>query len=251
MPETAWEDEFTLLCERCGYVVEGLDPAGNCPECGKAIAESLPERRVGTAWEQAPSLLALLRGAAETLMHPRAVLDSMCFTEGPNDSLQRFHAAIASMTFFGLPLVALFGELSESRDPDIILPVILLIITGLVGWFVLHGLTILLTWIETQGLVFFGARRGARLTPTIARSITAHGGIGWVISGVGFTSCALLGSMLARLTGRATWAPIGLSIGLAFLVGGFLFFETFAWLGLRRCKFANRVRPKGTSPERE
>lgn len=24
---------------------------------------------------------------------------------------------------------------------------------------------------------------------------------------------------------------------------GFLFFETFAWLGLRRLKFANRVRP--------
>lgn len=26
---------------------------------------------------------------------------------------------------------------------------------------------------------------------------------------------------------------------------GFLFFETFAWLGLRRCKYANRARAGG------
>ncbi|MEZ6318065.1 MAG: hypothetical protein R3B49_04810 [Phycisphaerales bacterium] len=55
MPERPWADEYTVLCERCGYVVEGLDPAGACPECGKPIAESLPERRVGTPWQRARS----------------------------------------------------------------------------------------------------------------------------------------------------------------------------------------------------
>lgn len=40
-------------------------------------------------------------------------------------------------------------------------------------------------------------------------------------------------------------------IGAAFVLGGFLFFEVFAWLGLRRCKFANRVRPgEPDAPER-
>jgi hypothetical protein len=37
--------EATLLCERCGYVLEGLDERGACPECGQPIAESLPSRR--------------------------------------------------------------------------------------------------------------------------------------------------------------------------------------------------------------
>ena len=39
--------------------------------------------------------------------------------------------------------------------------------------------------------------------------------------------------------------------GLVFLaitfIVGFLFFETFAYLGLRRCKYANRVRTESPS----
>ena len=35
-----WTDEYTLLCEKCGYVIEGLDTNGNCPECGTKLIES-------------------------------------------------------------------------------------------------------------------------------------------------------------------------------------------------------------------
>src|SRR5450432_208159 len=44
--------EADLLCEKCGYTLNGLPLTGNCPECGKPIAESIGEHRKLPAWEQ-------------------------------------------------------------------------------------------------------------------------------------------------------------------------------------------------------
>lgn len=41
-----------LLCEQCGYALNGLPDTGNCPECGKPIAESTTASpRRPPAWE--------------------------------------------------------------------------------------------------------------------------------------------------------------------------------------------------------
>ena len=42
-----------LLCEACGYVLNGLPPTGRCPECGKPIADSIGENRIAPSWETA------------------------------------------------------------------------------------------------------------------------------------------------------------------------------------------------------
>jgi hypothetical protein len=44
--------ETDVLCETCGYVLNGLPPDSNCPECGQPAAESDPALRTPTAWEQ-------------------------------------------------------------------------------------------------------------------------------------------------------------------------------------------------------
>lgn len=41
-----------ILCESCGYVLNGLPPGSNCPECGRPAAESDPALRSLAAWEQ-------------------------------------------------------------------------------------------------------------------------------------------------------------------------------------------------------
>lgn len=216
--ETPWADEYTLLCERCGYVIEGLATDGACPECGKPISESLPERRVGTPWQQRPSFVNLLRTWWMTLRHPKRTLDVMAFDDGGGDRLMQITCLV-----------------------------------GLVLWPVLFSLT----RIEMRGLQLFGKQRGERITRSIAGTVCAHGAAGWVVSmlGLGFgLVLAAIGYGLSLEVDRlpagqydpfiaSALVGLGLGAGSGIALGGFLFFEWFAWLGLRRCKYANRARP--------
>ncbi len=44
-----------ILCSRCGYVLNGLNNNGVCPECGHPIEQSLGNERIPPAWESPPS----------------------------------------------------------------------------------------------------------------------------------------------------------------------------------------------------
>jgi hypothetical protein len=44
--------ENDLLCEACGYTLNGLPDDSNCPECGKPIAESARAHRTRPLWER-------------------------------------------------------------------------------------------------------------------------------------------------------------------------------------------------------
>lgn len=259
MPERPWADEYTVLCERCGYVVEGLDPAGACPECGKPIAESLPERRVGTPWQRARSARNWIRTAQRTLTRPNRTLAELEIEPHRSGQLRTLYILTAAM-LLALAIRPLFFYCPARPGSNTwvaktaFLEWRLWVLVGAVGVGIALALFIL-TWIEQRGLIFFGNRRHLRCTPAIAKSVCAHGAVGWVIAGV--MSVLAVGSVFlyqftwGYLDGTSTvreWAQdrvrsyaiAGLVIGI---LPGFLFFETFAYLGLRRCKFANRQKP--------
>jgi len=253
MPERPWADEYTLLCERCGYVVEGLDPAGACPECGKPIAESLPERRVGTAWQREPGWKAWARTLATTGLSPRKTLDMMCVQE--SRGLRKWHIrfsawliAYAAILFTSsLEWPSTYGGTEQAWSP--IAPLVAAVIAVVVMWVFVPSLHVL-TSIEHRGLSFFGARRRVRLGREWTHAICSHGSAGWVF-GAGATAIVVsTGYFLLPTTSgsRRYEDEVRLQLviatgGIVCLMTGFLFFETFAWLGLRRCRFANRVRP--------
>ncbi len=112
----------------------------------------------------------------------------------------------------------------------------------------------ILTWIEARGLVMFGGQSGARMHPELAHTIVRHGAAGWLIAGLGaalvlplaWSFEAEVGTLLGRppFGDPPPWIIALAGLGILLAVAGFLFFEFFAWLGLRRCKFANKPRPQ-------
>jgi hypothetical protein len=70
-----------LLCERCGYVISGLPPGVNCPECGAPTEESAPDLRRLPAWEDPgngrPEILRFLTTTLSVTFRPRAFYRSL------------------------------------------------------------------------------------------------------------------------------------------------------------------------------
>lgn len=261
----AWDDQYTLLCERCGYVVDGLPEEGVCPECGREIEKSLPSNRPGTPWQQHPSIRSMLATSWTTVWHPVRTLDTLAATP-PRFRALVILAALPFGQLMGIALLLVFqierpqpngGSVAwtpGSAPGAFALGVLLGVVLTPIAAVVLAGLT----WIEARGLVIFGAQRGGRVYPELAHSIVRHGAAGWLVSGIG---AIMMLPMVWSLELEASWpapSPNGDSpqiwtivlatAGFSIMVLGFLGFELFAWLGLRRCKFANRPKPSTEMP---
>lgn len=245
-------DEFTLLCESCGYDIESLPDDAACPECGRAKRDSLPASRPGTPWQQRPSFM--LRTWQDTLSHPRQTFDAASVTRNDTHSLSWGSFVAASFIFFfGHWLVITIAVLATNPDrfdrtigPSIFsLPILLM-----VAVFAALPLAFL-TFIEEMGIRFWGPRRGWRITPTVARVICDHASVGWVLGSVLAVAGQIVGLFLLYLTSRYNvgdfrgpmqLAPITLpALGL---IAGMLTFEMLVYIGMGRMKYANRQRPK-------
>src|SRR5690349_18965049 len=86
-----------LLCESCGYPIHALPEAGNCPECGRAIATSLPSARRGSAWQQRPGLTSLVATDVEALRRPAALFDSIRIESRGGPGLLAIHILAAAL----------------------------------------------------------------------------------------------------------------------------------------------------------
>jgi hypothetical protein len=118
-----------------------------------------------------------------------------------------------------------------------------------------------LSGIEWLGIQFFGSRRGWRITPNVARVICTHASVGWLVGGMLVLVGSVIGAGLLRLTmshdvgvfrGPMMLAPIWMPTAGFFV--GLLVFETLAYIGMHRMRFANRAKPetpKAPNPEPE
>jgi hypothetical protein len=91
-----------ILCEACGYILSGLPETGNCPECGRPIAQSRGGHRRLSAFEAAPTVGSLVRTAASVMFRPGRFFRSL--TTRPGDAraaawFARCHRAVAAALF--------------------------------------------------------------------------------------------------------------------------------------------------------
>src|SRR3982750_2622659 len=94
----------SILCEGCGYTLDGLPSTSNCPECGKPIAESIGEnRRRPPAWEQTSGnpLARLARTTVSSIFQTSHFFRSTT-AHGPLDAPRHFanvHWALPPVLF--------------------------------------------------------------------------------------------------------------------------------------------------------
>jgi hypothetical protein len=236
MATTFKEDDF--LCERCGYILNGLGPEADCPECGKPAWESHPGRRVGTRWFQRLRPKEVSRAFWAFVLRPSSI-----FAIEP---VGKRHS-LAHIILFSFAAGFLYSGSLDSIQPhifeadssavDFMMPFMTFIVAAL--------LFLGLIAIEYAGIRFFGNKNKWRITGSHALTICAVSSPGWVIGLVAGVLPVLLvialdeGHLWIRNGTLSIYNPVNLMLVIIPFVFGLLWFETLVYIGMRRMKYAN------------
>src|SRR5262245_7629744 len=94
-------EETDLLCEGCGYTLNGLPATNNCPECGKPIAQSVGDHRHPAEFEVAPGLGTFIQTTRRVIFHPSEFYRTLLVRRHTDwaRKFARIHRAIAIILF--------------------------------------------------------------------------------------------------------------------------------------------------------
>lgn len=236
---TSKDDQPILLCEDCGYAINGIPADQVCPECGREIARSLPSHRTGSAWQVKPGLGAWFRTLRSLSTQPRQEFSRI----RPETSWTLLVTNLALSATIFMPSVVIQQSLSRNQLPDHA-EIFASMFHGLSFGLLVSAIYLGLTTIEVIGVRFWSRRLGRRLPVRVILGVCAHASFAWLaaafLSGLGWAIAPRAHLLLPN--NPSQW--FSLPVGLAILVGagsliGMVLFETLVYLGVRRCRYIN------------
>ncbi len=196
------------------------------------IVESSPTKRTGPRWHAQPNPTTALQACIELIFKPNQFF-RMLRVDGSNVTARLF----LLLTCLLIALIWFYAVWGRSLSD------------GSTAWAMIQGLlacdfTIILTYIEAIGVVYFSRRRGWRISFKLAERIACYSSIGWVPAAlIMLWVLAHLNNgdidrwMSSLLPAWEYWQSLALMV-LCFAVA-MMWFEVLVWLGVRQAKYAN------------
>ncbi|MGH7176239.1 MAG: hypothetical protein ACREJC_02560 [Tepidisphaeraceae bacterium] len=231
------------LCESCGYTLNGLPEIGNCPECGRPIAESSPTLRDAPPWEQTGR--GFFATTREVLFHPARFYRGLATREGDRLAAARFaswHFLLASLLFSATACAHVDWMLGlRSRRAlfagDWLVFGVVVLVTSLMMYFVVKGVTRLAASLTA----WEAAYRGFRLSRAVVlRGMNYHAA--HYVPVVSFAFVTVWGYQVLVWLGVLRHSSETWYLGLLcaeVIVGATFLFYTY-WIAMRNMMYANR-----------
>lgn len=234
--------ETDVLCEGCGYTLNGLPETGNCPECGRPIPESVGTHRRLSSFEATGSLRSFLDTTLDVLLRPTAFYSALRARQDTVRSVTftNWHRLIASALF----ALAAFGHLLWILDTSLggIDRPLWLDLIALAGAFLIIlplmiGVTALASWLSAIEAKYWGMRLPR---PIVRRAMRFHAAS---YLPVGLLAVAIVWGFRAAMLNRlippekVTWYLYTLCAAVI-LSAGYLF--RMYWIAMKGMMYANR-----------
>jgi len=222
--------EYELLCERCGYSIEGRGREAMCPECALAVRQSLPANRTGTPFQRRPRWDGFWPTARLMLLEPGVVWATVQPVWWLSWRLQNYSLLTASVAYgvgLALTLMPRFPDPGGEFDLAIVVGLFAAIPVFILGF---------LSWrvVEASLMAIHRTPHG-RMDKALAVTLVAHASFGLWPGGA-----ALLALGLACRTGILPPAYEGIGAAVAGGLGVFWFAGLTIW-GARELRYANRL----------
>jgi hypothetical protein len=231
-------------CEYCGYDLVAADPAGRCPECGHAVAESLGGGvRLTTPWEAHPSVFhfaGIARQLWLIVRRPRKLFQSMPTRDGQLAArrwLMMSFAMLATAGFFIVPTLYPCNIIPTWTPAIISGGLMMGLVWGLLG--------LMMVGIETGGVAMVSRMKGHPVPLAAAAKVTAYSApllLVWILLG-GVQLVAFLyawdHNYFRTYSIRTQQLIVAVSLAVA-QIGGILWFEITVYRGIWAVRFANK-----------